>query len=287
MNNHPSPSPPPPPPQPLLDLRTTAQVIKQTTSIFSSHLFTFLFLAFLILTFRTNVENGTHFITGFIDRDPSLKALLSRIDISGKSLYPSSSDPLVHHHQRRRHRHRRPFLHLTRVGTLDEDFFSGDEDNDRSLFGSNPKTQPNVSFVILNSFDSKLGFSNFVTDNGIRVSEIVRPGFTFKAPEGSLQYIEGERNDDEGSIMNGFQRRNGKMRVKRHIDASASNDAVLAFLQLLISVMKSRKIVVPDRVECKTNIHVSDYEELGAPLIPLKGTRRSSDPVERWHIEQH
>ncbi|KAA8518739.1 hypothetical protein F0562_016487 [Nyssa sinensis] len=201
MNNHhhPPPSPPSPPP-PFLDLRTTTQLIKQTTSVFSSHLFTFLFLAFLILTFRTNVENGTHYVTAFIDRDPSLKALLSRLDISGNDLHSSSSDPLVNHHRRR---HRRPFLHLTRVGTLDDDFFSGDEDNDRSLFGANPKTKPNGSFVILNNFDSKLGFSNFVTDNGIKFSEIVRPGFSFKAPDGSLRSIEGESNDDEGNKMNG------------------------------------------------------------------------------------
>uniref|UniRef100_A0A5B7AEX4 Transmembrane protein n=1 Tax=Davidia involucrata TaxID=16924 RepID=A0A5B7AEX4_DAVIN len=203
MNHHHQPPPSPPQtPQLHLDLRTTTQIIKQTTTIFSSHLFTFLFLAVLILTFRTNVENGTHFVTGFIDRDPSLKALLSRLDISGKNLYSSSSEPLVHHHHHQRRRHRRPFLHLTRVGTLDDEFFSGDEDNDRSLFGANPKAQPNGSFVILNNFDSKLGFSNLVTDNGIRVSEIVRSGFSFKAPEGSLQSVEGEWNDDEGNIMN-------------------------------------------------------------------------------------
>ncbi|XP_059646863.1 uncharacterized protein LOC132293408 [Cornus florida] len=195
-HHHPSP--------PHLDHRTTAQVIKQTTSIFTSHLFTFLFLSFLILTFRTNVENGTRYVTAFIDRDPSLKSLLSRIDISGKTLHSSSpSDHLVH-----RRRHRRPFLHLTRVGTLDDDFFSGDEDNDRSLFGNIHRTHSNGSFLILNNFDSRLGFSDSVSDNGIRVSEIVRSGFSLKAPESSLQPVEDEshhqsNSGDEGNKMNG------------------------------------------------------------------------------------
>lgn len=177
MNHHPH--PPPPLPSPPIDLKTTTQILKQTTTIFTSHFHTLLFLSFLILTFRSNVENGSNFLTSFIDRDPSLKSLLSRIDISGRS-HPLSQQqhPLLGRH----HRRRRPFLQLTRVGTLDDDFFSGDDLSDRSLFGSLPKPQPNGTFIILDKFKPSLGFSNHIVDNGIRVPEIIRSGFSLKAP---------------------------------------------------------------------------------------------------------
>ncbi|XP_057982983.1 uncharacterized protein LOC131167924 [Malania oleifera] len=185
MNNPPSPPPPPPPPPPpILNLRTTAHVIKQAASSFSSSLFTFLYLSLLLFSFRAIVENGSHFVTSFIDRDPSLKALLSRLDIAGNNLQaPGGLAPSAAAAHRR---HRRPFLHLTRVGTLDDDFFSGDDDDDRSLFGTNRKTQINGSFV-------RLGFSNFAGDSGIRVSEIVHPGFSFRTEGLSF---DADGNDD-------------------------------------------------------------------------------------------
>ncbi|CAK9147377.1 unnamed protein product [Ilex paraguariensis] len=173
MNHH---NPPPPP----INHQSTTQLLKQTTRIFTSHLLIFLFLSSLIFTFRSNVENGTHYLTSIIDRDPSLKSLLSRLDISGRSHFPQRDH---HNHHLLRQRRRRPFLHLSRVGTLDDDFFSGDDDYDRSLFGSNPKPHLNGSFLILNP---KLGFPNDITDNGIRFSEIVRSGVSFKAPEQSV-----------------------------------------------------------------------------------------------------
>ncbi|KAL7248082.1 hypothetical protein ACSBR2_002897 [Camellia fascicularis] len=205
-HHHPPPSPTsaPPPASPNLNLETSSQVLRQTSSIFYSHLLTFILLSFLILTFRSNVENGTHLLTSFIDRDPSLKTLLSRLDISGTKIHsPSSSSSSAAVNLRRhrhRHRHRRPFLHLTRVGTLDDDFFSGDEDNDRYLFGSLPKSPPNGSFVVLSNFESRLGFSNFVTDNGIRVPDIVRLGVSFKLPESSLQSTVESIEDDNDEL---------------------------------------------------------------------------------------
>ncbi|XP_057476914.1 uncharacterized protein LOC130764628, partial [Actinidia eriantha] len=135
----------------------------------------------LLLAFRYNVETGAHFLDAFVDGDPSLKSLLSsRIDISGKNLHTSSA-------ANNQPRQRRPFLHLTRVGTVDGDFFSGDEDHDRSLFGLHPRTPPNGSLV-------RLGFPNYVSDNGIRVSEFVRMGFSFTIPENSFQ--SGESGED-------------------------------------------------------------------------------------------
>ncbi|KAF7804442.1 Transmembrane protein [Senna tora] len=185
MNDHPR----------LQNVRTTAQLLRETTSSFTSNLLTFLFLSLLILSFRTFVENGTAYVTSFIDRDPSLKTLLSRLDLAGNTNHhrhrsPDEPSPTA----LRRHR-RRPFLHLTRVGTLDDDFFSGDDDDGRSLFGSNRKAPVNGSFLVLGPFNLKSGFSDLVIDNGIRVSEVVRSGVTFKA-EG-FSFTDDEDNGDE------------------------------------------------------------------------------------------
>ncbi|KAI7992166.1 hypothetical protein LOK49_LG12G00326 [Camellia lanceoleosa] len=182
MNNH-------QPPPPGLNSHTTAQVLRQTRSIFWSHLLTFIFLSFLILTFHSNVENGTHFLTPFIDKDPSMRSLLSRLDIPSKPpLKPLS------------HARRLPPPHRVNL----DDFFSGDEDNTRSLFGSHPKTPANGSFLILSN--PKLGFSNYVTDNGIRVSQIVRSPLSFQFPETSLKesiHEDNNSNDESnlGSVM--------------------------------------------------------------------------------------
>ncbi|CAN1143103.1 hypothetical protein LINPERPRIM_LOCUS26342 [Linum perenne] len=192
-----------PPRLTINNLRRTTHLIRQTTSSFSSNLFTFLFLSLLLFSFRSLVENGAHLLTTFIDRDPSLKSLLSRLDLAGHHL---------HHHRNpnnaalpRLHR-RRSFLHLTRVGTLDDDFFSGDDDSDRSLFGPNRKIPPNGSSLILTTFHPRVGFSDFVVDNGIRVSEIVRSGVQFKAEEAALQFEDseidyGDQQDDENGSM--------------------------------------------------------------------------------------
>ncbi|KAF5955241.1 hypothetical protein HYC85_008097 [Camellia sinensis] len=236
-HHHPPPSPTaaPPPASPNLNLETSSQVLRQTSSIFYSHLLTFILLSFLILTFRSNVENGTHLLTSFIDRDPSLKTLLSRLDISGTKIHsPSSSSSSAAVNLRRhrhRHRHRRPFLHLTRVGTLDDDFFSGDEDNDRYLFGSLPKSPPNGSFVVLSNFESRLGFSNFVTDNGIRVPDIVRSGVSFKLPESSLQSTVESIEDDNDELK----------KVKNSLKQGDDETDRFVVFQYLIKSLELRK----------------------------------------------
>ncbi|PIN23387.1 hypothetical protein CDL12_03895 [Handroanthus impetiginosus] len=174
--------PPPPPPvsPPVIRHTSTAQVLKHTTLLFYSHLLTFVFLSSLLLTFRSNAQSASHYLASLIDRDPSLKSLLSRVDFSGSSHF--------HHHHHRHHHHqlpyrrRRAFLHLSRVGTLDDDFFSGDSDFDRSLFHpSSRKHIPNASFAILSDFNPDYGFSNSIIDNGISFPKIVKPGvFGFK-----------------------------------------------------------------------------------------------------------
>ncbi|GER54302.1 ubiquitin-specific protease 13 [Striga asiatica] len=178
MNHrNPPPSPPPPPPPPYIRLTTTAQIIKQTTSLFCSHLLTFLFLSTLLLTFRSNVHSASHYLSSLIDRDPSLKLLLSRIDDAARIGGGSG------HHHHHRHRRRGGFLHVSRVGTLDDDFFSGGSNFDRSLFGpSSTKSLPNSTLLILSDFSPSYGFSGSVIDNGISFPAIVKPGdFSFKA----------------------------------------------------------------------------------------------------------
>ncbi|KAL5546152.1 hypothetical protein UlMin_005839 [Ulmus minor] len=183
----------------LSNLRSTAQILREASSTFTTNIVTFLFLSLLIFSFRTIVENGTNLVTSFIDRDPSLKALLSRLDLAGNQHRLRSSDNPSPASLRRHHR-RRPFLHLTRVGTLDDDFFSGDDDDDRSLFGANRKAPVNASVVMFSQFGSKLGFSDLVVDNGIRVSEVVRFGVNFKAEE-----RESESDKEEEDRVKGLE----------------------------------------------------------------------------------
>ncbi|KAL1565995.1 hypothetical protein AAHA92_01655 [Salvia divinorum] len=162
-------------PPPHLRHTTTAQILRHTTSLFYSHLLTFVFLSSLLLTFRSNVQSASYYLSSLIDSDPSLKSLLSRLDFSASShFHPRHHPPL--------RRRRRAFLHLSRVGTLDDDFFSGDSDFDRSLFHpSSRKHVANSTSVILSDFNPDYGFSDSVMDNGISFPKLVRPGvFSFK-----------------------------------------------------------------------------------------------------------
>ncbi|KAF9598152.1 hypothetical protein IFM89_025592 [Coptis chinensis] len=137
--------------RPRLNLRTTTQLINQSTSTFTSNFFTFLFLSLLLLSFKTIVENGTLIVTTFIDHDPSLKSLLSKLDLSGTTTQQQHHNiiPPPHNHRGRN----RPFLHLTRVGTLDDDFFSTDDD--RRGYLHRKKSVVNTSFVNLSYLDGK------------------------------------------------------------------------------------------------------------------------------------
>ncbi|XP_073277305.1 uncharacterized protein [Primulina huaijiensis] len=180
-----------PPPQLVIRHTTTTQILKQTTSLFYSNLLAFLFLSSLLLTFRSNVHSASHYLYSLIDKDPSLKSLLSRIDL----LAPTRT----HHHRRRG-----AFLHLSRVGTLDDDFFSGDSDFDRSLFHpSSNKFLPNATLVILSDFKPDYGFSNSIIDHGFSYPKIFRPvGVSFK-PEfrKNVSFLEEEEMKFEGSRL--------------------------------------------------------------------------------------
>ncbi|KAM1175435.1 hypothetical protein ACFX15_027351 [Malus domestica] len=76
---------------------------------------------------------------------------------------------------RRRHR---PYLHITRFGTLNEDFLSDDDDDARSLFGPN-QIAPILIFSSSSSQStSKLGFNGTYET---RISETMRSSLTCKA----------------------------------------------------------------------------------------------------------
>nr|XP_043623522.1 uncharacterized protein LOC122595248 [Erigeron canadensis] len=204
MNHH---HPPPPPTPTILHLQTTNQIIHHTTTtIFSTRRDTliFLVLSWLLLSIRANIETATHSLISFIDNDPSVQTLISRIQLPPNP--PPPPPPSTTYNLRQRQRHR-PFLQLTRVGTLDDDFFSGDEELDHRFFGGNfIKPQLNATLLILDSFDPQFGFSNFVSDNGIRVLETVKSSAkmsfkTIKIVE-KLENISGSVRNDDGLSQN-------------------------------------------------------------------------------------
>nr|POF09022.1 hypothetical protein CFP56_14963 [Quercus suber] len=234
------------------NLRTTSQLFREATSLFRSNLAAFLILSVLLFCFRSTVEDGTRHVTSFIDRDPSLKALLSRLDLSGSQSphapHDSHDAPDAHRHSyqdslpRHLRRRRRPFLHLTRVGTLDDDFFSGDDDDDRTPFGSNRKAPINGTFLILNP--KALGFSDRVIDHGININEIVRTGITFRSERLSLS-DNGDENEEQKEEENetiGLEKEKEKEKVKeldrivdfqfflRGVELSRRDAATLLFL---------------------------------------------------------
>ncbi|CAM8931709.1 unnamed protein product [Rhodiola kirilowii] len=158
-------------PNPNLNLRSVADILRQSHSIFTSHLLTFLSLSLLIFIFRTSVETGTQLLTSFVDRDPSLQALLSRLQVSSAA-HSLDDSPFSLSPVNRRRRRNRPFLQLTRVGTLENDFFADDDDEEvLSKTGDG-----NRSFV---RFGKMLGFSGVVEDNGVVLKQVVRNGVTF------------------------------------------------------------------------------------------------------------
>uniref|UniRef100_A0A1J3GQD4 Transmembrane protein n=1 Tax=Noccaea caerulescens TaxID=107243 RepID=A0A1J3GQD4_NOCCA len=154
-------------------LRTTSQLLRQTTTSLSSHPLTFFFLTFLLFSFHTLVDHCSLLLTSFVDRDPSLRSLISRLPLH----QPQSHAPTRLHHHRRA-----PFLQLTRLGTLDDDFFSTDEHdpNRRSLQGSSFRSPPNATAVILSGFEGISGFSRPIADNGLFLPQIIRSGFVLR-----------------------------------------------------------------------------------------------------------
>ncbi|KAE8692493.1 isocitrate dehydrogenase family protein [Hibiscus syriacus] len=176
----------------LGQLRSTSQILRRTAVHFTARPFVFIFLSLLLLSIRSLVESGSFVLNSFIDHDPSFKSLLTRLD-----LHPSH--PNARFKSTRRHA-RRPFLHLTRLGTLDDDFLSSEDDlRHRSPFSSFSNRPLNGTPVILSNFDTKSGFSNFVADNGILLPKIVRYGVKFKTI--SFDYENNEREHQEERIV--------------------------------------------------------------------------------------
>lgn len=173
-----------PPPSPTINYQNASQILKKTTKVFIAHPLTFIFLSSIIFVFRFNVENGAQYLISFVETDTSLKSFISSLDLSGQ-----------HHYQQYQQRYqnlrrrRRAFLHLSRVGTLDDDFFSGDADYDRSLFNPSTKSQPNDTYLFLSNFRPNLGLSpDSIVDNGVSFTQIIRSGgFAFKSPGESLE----------------------------------------------------------------------------------------------------
>ncbi|XP_010253920.1 PREDICTED: uncharacterized protein LOC104595054 isoform X3 [Nelumbo nucifera] len=267
-----------------LDLRTTAQVIKQSSASFLSGFYTFLFLSFLLFSFRTVVESGTLFVTSFIDRDPSLKSLLSRLDLAGKNVRSPESFKSPTTMSRRR----RPFLHLSRVGTLDDDFFSGDDDEDRSLFGLGRPAPVNRSFLNLSHFfrgEGKLGFLDSEKGDGIRFSEIVGSGFLFKAEGFSLNAdIENEGEDNGERNMTTIEEKGEEgdrpadfQLLVKGLELGRRDAATLFFLasyqKQQTSWQKERRLLV---IRCKSIQDLSDVHFLCAPAANSGGNFHQS-----------
>ncbi|CAN6691528.1 unnamed protein product [Malus baccata var. baccata] len=156
----------------------------------------------LIFSFRTVVENGTHFLTSFVNRDPSLKSLISCLDLAGagntnqRSPRSSAESPSPISLHRRHH----PILHLTHVGTLVDNFFSDDDDNAHSFFA------PILIFSSSSHSTSKLGF---IGTYGTRVSKIVRYSLTFKAEKFTISDDIAREMDDRAVdlqfLINGLE----------------------------------------------------------------------------------
>ncbi|KAM1304753.1 hypothetical protein ACFX2I_022107 [Malus domestica] len=140
---------------------------------FAGNLFTFVFLPLLIFSFRMVVENGTHLLTSFVDRDPSLKSLLSCLDLigTGNTNHHSPISPVESPSSISLCRRYHPFLHLICVGTLDYDFFFG-----------------------------------FNGTDGTRVSEIVRSSLTFKAAKFTIFYDRARGRDGNGERNEGEEK---------------------------------------------------------------------------------
>ncbi|XP_024004196.1 uncharacterized protein LOC112081627 [Eutrema salsugineum] len=170
-------------------LRTTAQLLRQTTASFSSHPLTFLFLTFLLFSFHSLVDHCSLLLTSFVDRDPSLRSLLSRLPLQPHSHAPTR----LHHHRRA------PFLQLTRLGTLDDDFFSTDEHDPhrRSLQGSPFRSPVNATSLIFSGFEGISGLSRPIADNGLLLPQIIRSGFLLQLKDDNETKFDESEHDLE------------------------------------------------------------------------------------------
>ncbi|XP_068302806.1 uncharacterized protein [Pyrus communis] len=186
------------------------------TTSFAGNLFTFVFFSLLIFSFGTVFENGTRLLTSFVDRDPSLKSFISCLDLAGigNTNHHSPRSPAESLSVISLHRRHRPFLHLTRVGTLDDDFFSGDDDDACSLFCPN-QIAPILIFSSYFYSTSKLGFNGTYRT---RVSEIVRSSLTFKAEKFTISDDKARGRDGDGESNEGEEKDGDEEMDDRAVD---------------------------------------------------------------------
>ncbi|KAB2620816.1 hypothetical protein D8674_041236 [Pyrus ussuriensis x Pyrus communis] len=167
-------------------------VTMKATMSFAGNLFTFVLLSLLIFSFRMVVENGTHLLTSFVDRDPSLKSLLSCLDLAdaGNTNHRSPISPTESPSSISLRRRHRPFLHLTCITPI--------------LIFSSPS-----------HFTSKLGFNGTY---GTRVSEIVLSNLTFKAEKFTIYDDRGRGRDDDGESNEGEEKGDNEEMDDRAVD---------------------------------------------------------------------
>ncbi|OAY67201.1 hypothetical protein ACMD2_12664 [Ananas comosus] len=129
--------------------RSAAGVVRRACRSLVLCLPSLLLSSLLLLSFRSALLAGTLILSSVPDRDPTVRSLLSRLSPPPPPLRtPASPSP----HLRRRSP---PFLHLSRAGTLDDDFFSDSDlagaasGDRRSLPLHHRRLRPNSSFLLL------------------------------------------------------------------------------------------------------------------------------------------
>ncbi|PKI65147.1 hypothetical protein CRG98_014461 [Punica granatum] len=180
----------------LRNLRSTAAILNTANASFNSKPVLFLFLSLLLFSFRSFVETGSYQVISYIDSDPTLRSLLSRRDHPS----PASASRLQLRHDRRR----RPLLHLTRVGNIDDDLFSEATASD-PLFPFSPRVlnSPNGTTLVI--------LSNFRAD--FRFQEIVRPGVKLKVQDSLRLSPDSSEVDDHQNVD-----KPGEQEFKRAVD---------------------------------------------------------------------
>ncbi|MQL99450.1 hypothetical protein Taro_032169 [Colocasia esculenta] len=107
-----------------------AGVIRRSSDAFCSAVPVLLSVSLLLLCYRSAVHIAASRVSFVLDSDPDVLSLLSRLSSAPVGAaghgHPERRGDRPHHGAgpSRRARGRPPFLHLTRAGTLDDDFFS-------------------------------------------------------------------------------------------------------------------------------------------------------------------
>lgn len=170
-------------------------VIRRSCGAFCSAMPVLLSVSLLLLTYRCILHIAAARVEHVLDRNPDVQSLLGRLSSSSASATAAGGggggDPRRrrdHHHHgpgySRRPRGRPPFLHLSRVGTLDDDF----SDIDRATGDHNPYRRHSgwlfnsSTFLMMNTGHG--GRRPWLPgDRKIRVSEPTAPPILFLMAE--------------------------------------------------------------------------------------------------------